>query len=920
MPTRKLIEVALPLEAINTASARENYIYKGNPSAIHKWWAQRPLAACRAVLFASLVDDPSSHLDRFPTEEAQQRERERLFGIIERLVKWENSNNEHVLREAREEILKHTNGNPPPVYDPFAGGGSIPLEAQRLGLAAHASDLNPVAVLINKALIEIPPKFANMPPVNPIDRNQIGAEWKGAAGLAADVRYYGKWMRDEAEKRIGHLYPKVTLPKEYGGGEATVIAWLWARTVTCPNPACRGQAPLIRSLALSTRPKSKVSAFPIVNRQSRMIHFDIRSGEPSVSGTITRKGGRCLICDQMITLDHIRSEGQDGQMGMRLIATVCEMKGRRIYVPASMEQEAKGINAPSSWNPEGQLNYHPRHLTPPLYGFDTYSKLFTYRQLAAMTTLHDLLRAVKEVIISDWDRMSESSAYGDKSEYINALVTYLEFSIDKFSLYSCAFVRWYPKEDRPLMLFDRQAISMIWDFPEGNPFNDIGGSILKSFEIVADAIPSVVGATRGHAFQKDASKPNFQGEAVICTDPPYYDNVPYADLSDFFYVWQRHSLKDVYPELFGTLLVPKAEEIVADLHRHGGRASAEDHFLIGIRKSFSVARTIQSPSYPMTVYYAFKQAEKDAEDDSVPSEVSTTSTGWETMLEGLLESRFAITGTWPIRTERLGRMRDMSSNALASSIVLVCRPRHADARPATRREFLNALKAELPQALRRLQQGNIAPVDLAQAAIGPGMAVFSRYSKVIESDGSSMRVRTALQIINQELDAVLAEQEGEFDGDTRWAIAWFDQYGVNEGPYGVAETLSKAKNTSVEGMVEAGIVVARSGKVRLLSRDELPADWDPGHDRRVTVWEVAQHLVHALDKRGEGGAAALLARLGGESEIAHDLAYRLYTTCERKGWAQEALAYNSLVVAWPEIRRLAAEAQRGGVVQGRMEI
>jgi putative DNA methylase len=941
MPTRKLIEVALPLEAINTASAREKSIRHGHPSTLHLWWARRPLAACRAVLFASLVDDPSSHPDRFPTEEAQQRERERLFGIIERLVKWENSNNEHVLREARDEILKHTNGNPPPVYDPFAGGGSIPLEAQRLGLEAHASDLNPVAVLINKALIEIPPRFANMPPVNPESRKQqiensreeLGnsavpspisyllspTSYKGAAGLAADVRYYGKWMRDEAEKRIGHLYPKVRLPKEYGGGEATVIAWLWARTVKCPNPACGAQMPLVRSFSLSTKKGKESWVEPVIEHGTPpRVRFTVKRGvgKPQ-EGTVGRRGARCLCCGTPVMLDHVRIEGRAGRMGAQMMAIVAEGKHGRIYLPPSEEQEQIAASAQPAWAPDTDLPEQALGFRVQNYGLTKHRELFTQRQLTALTTFSDLVGEARALVRAD---AANTGVVLDPAAYADAVATYLAFSISKIADRNSTIATWAPNREHARNTFTRQAISMTWDFAESNVFSESSGNFLGGITSIQFILEELTIANPGIVSQLSASNIKIEN-AVFSTDPPYYDNVPYADLSDFLYIWLRSSLLKVYPELLATMLVPKAEELVAEPFRHGGKEASEHFFEQGMSVVFNNIRKYCNSSFSATIYYAFKQTEDEVEDDDdTESSELRASTGWQTFLEGLVSAGWEVRGTWPIRTELNRRMRNFQSNALASSIVLVCRPRPEDARAATRREFLNALKAELPGALRRLQQGNIAPVDLAQAAIGPGMAVFSRYSKVVESDGSPMRVRTALQIINQELDAVLAEQEGEFDGDTRWAIAWFDQYGVNEGPYGVAETLSKAKNTSVEGMVEAGIVVARSGKVRLLSRDELPADWDPGRDRRVTVWEVAQHLVHALDKRGEGGAAALLAQLGGEGEIARDLAYRLYTTCERKGWAQEALAYNSLVVAWPEIRRLAAEAQRGGVVQGRMEI
>ncbi|OAN40578.1 hypothetical protein A6A03_04530 [Chloroflexus islandicus] len=1091
MPTRKLIEVALPLDAINKEAAREKSIRHGHPSTLHLWWARRPLAACRAVLFASLIDDPSSHPDQFPTEEDQQRERERLFGIIERLVKWENAHNEEILREAHNEILKHTNGYPPPVYDPFAGGGSIPLEAQRLGLEAHASDLNPVAVLINKALIELPPKFANLPPVSSEHQTSLAESlsslfslpsYRGAAGLAADVRYYGKWMRDEAERRIGYLYPKVKLPKDYGGGEATVIAWLWARTVKCPNPACGAQMPLVRSFELSKKKGKEHWVEPVIEfvntsgpaarapegewsaggspagdersagmggpaarapegewsaggspagdewsagmggpaarapegewsaggspagdewsaggspagdkwsagmggpaarapegewsaggspagdewsaggspagdkwsagmggpaarapegewsaggspagsttRASVRVRFTVRSGSGKPpAGTVGRRGARCLCCDTAVPLEYIRAEGRAGRMGAQMMAIVAEGRGGRIYLPPVAEHEQAALRAHPAWAPETDLPEQALGFRVQNYGFTKHRDLFTPRQLVALTTFSDLIGEARVMVQRDAAR---AGFIPDPAAYADAVATYLAFSVSKAADLASSQCHWQPNPQHLKIAptFARHALSMNWDYAEGNPFSDSSGNFWRQIELICEVLDELYMGPLGLVKQQDATQFEMVSTAkmVISTDPPYYDNVPYADLSDFFYVWLRHSLKDVYPELFGTLLAPKAEELVAEPFRHGGREAAQRFFEEGLRKVFDRIRSLHHPDYPLTVYYAFKQAEVETvgegngaladDDDEAPSASVIASTGWETMLQGLIQVGFTIVGTWPIRTERPGRLRETGSNALASSIVLVCRPRPAAARVATRREFLSALRAELPEALRRLQQGNIAPVDLAQAAIGPGMAVFSRYSKVIEADGSPMRVRTALQIINQELDAVLAAQEGEFDSATRWAIAWFEQYGLNEGPYGLAETLSKAKNTSVEGMGEAGIIVARSGKVRLLRRDELPADWESRRGQRMTIWEITQYLVYALEQRGENGAAALLAQLGGEGEIARDLAYRLYMTCERKGWAQEAQAYNSLVVAWPEIRRLAAGSMQNAM-------
>jgi putative DNA methylase len=917
VPRKKLIEVALPLEAINRESAREKSIRHGHPSTLHLWWARRPLAACRAVLFASLVDDPSSHPEQFPTEEKQECERQRLFRIIEELVKWDNSNNEAVLEAARAEIRRSTGDNPPPTWDPFCGGGSIPLEAQRLGLQAHGSDLNPVAVLITKALIEIPPKFAGRPPVNPEARAKIGHTdgWRGARGLAEDVRYYGRWMRNEAERRIGHLYPRIGLPQEHGGGDATVVAWLWARTVKCPNPACGAPMPLVRSFWLSTKAGNKAWIEPSVDHATGVTSFKTRTGngEPRES-TVNRLGATCLACAIPVPFGHVRAEGKAGRMGAQLMAIVAEGVRGRIYLPPTAKHEAMAAQPVPTRVPESDLPKQALGFRVQSYGLTHHRDLFTPRQLVTLTTFSDLVSEVREQVLKDSEAAGLSGEVVRLNDcgtgavaYADAVATYLAFAVDKMTTTNCSVCTWQTEPTRLVAAFGRQALSMVWDYAESNPFGEAAGDYklgIGSLTEVLDRLPPLLS---GRAMQRDANS-DAQGpkRPLICTDPPYYDNVPYADLSDFFYVWLRRSLSEIYPDVFSTLLVPKRKELVADQHRHGGREKAREFFEHGLMSAFARMRDAHNPDFPFCVFYAFKQAENVETDNESDTTSSIASTGWESMLEGLMKVGFAITGTWPLRTELSSGLRLVGRNSLASSIVLICRLRPAGAPSATRREFLSALKREMPDALQKLQHGNIAPVDLAQAAIGPGMAVFSRYSQILEADGRPMSVRTALTLINQMLDEVLAEQEGEFDTDTRWALAWFEQHAMEEGPYGVAETLSTAKNTAVGGLVEAGILTAKAGKVRLLRRDELTADWDPARDRRLTVWEVTQHLIRSLEQQGEAGAAALLRAVGPTGEVARDLAYRLYSLCERKKWAQEALAYNSLVIAWPEITRLAA--------------
>ncbi len=918
---KKLIEVALPLEAINRESAREKSIRHGHPSTLHLWWARRPLAACRAVLFASIVDDPSSHPEKFPTEDAQEKERQRLFRIIEELVKWENSNSERVLAAARGEIQNATGGNPPPVLDPFCGGGSIPLEAQRLGLEAHASDLNPVAVLITKALIEIPPKFAGRPPINPADRAKIGHGdgWRGAQGLAADVRYYGKWMRDEAEKRIGHLYPKVKLPREHGGSEATVIAWLWARTVKCPNPACGALMPLVRSFWLSTKKGKEAWVEPKVDKRAKTVAFDIKTGKGvAPEGTVNRRGAACPVCTASVPFDHVRTEGKAGRMSAQLMAIVAEGKSGRIYVPPTQDHESIAAEAEPTNVPETELPDQALGFRVQLYGMARHRDLFTPRQLLALTTFSDLVGEARERVLAharnaglpDDGKPLNDGATG-ATAYADAVAVYLAFAVARYTNACTTICTWNPGEKKEdiRFTFARQALPMTWDFAESNPFSASSGNLSDSVETwVYKVLQALVADVPGTVQQLDAQSIPGGDVWMIATDPPYYDNIGYADLSDFFYVWLRRSLSGIFPDLFSTLLVPKAEELVATPYRFDGdREKAEKFFEEGLARVFTRTRETQDPKYPLSLFYAFKQVGTDNEDDDDErGSAAIAWTGWETMLEGLLAAGFTITGTWPMRTERGGRSVGIGTNALASSIVLVCRPRARSAALATRREFVAGLKSELPGALKTLQRENIAPVDLAQASIGPGMGIFSHYAKVLEADGSPMKVRTALQLINQALDEFLTQQEGECDGDTRWALAWFEQFGMDEGPFGDAEILSKAKDTSVKGMEGAGLLRARSGKVRLLKREELPENWDPSAQPRLTVWEATQQLIRTLEKAGEDAAAVLVRRLGGLGEPVRDLAYRLYAICERKKWAEEARAYNGLVVAWPRLVELAA--------------
>lgn len=893
---KKLIEVALPLDAINAESAREKSIRHGHPSTLHLWWARRPLAACRAVLFASLVDDPGNDL---PEDEAK-REREKLFKLIEQLVKWENSNNETVLAAARDEIRKSTGGNPPPVLDPFAGGGSIPLEAQRLGLEAHASDLNPVAVLINKALIELPAKFRVHKPVNPDAQKGMKAEAAPKSALAEDVRWYGRWMRDEAYRRIGHLYPK-------GPNGETVIAWIWARTVRCPNPACGARMPLVRSFALSTKKGKEAWVEPSVDHAACTVRFEVRHGLGAPEGTRQRGASKCLICGNLASDEDVRQQAIKFGLGDVPLAIVCEGRSGRTYYPFPQDMVPNDVPEVDTSALQAQMPDNPRWFSPPSYGLSTYADLFTPRQLVALTTFSDLICEARALVLQD---------SGGDAAYADVIATYLAFGLSKASSRNCTLAIWESGMDRLAGAFGRQAVPMTWDYAETNPLAGAGGDIAGTVESVCEVLErlSLSHVKIGEVVQRDAAASMSQSPVVIATDPPYYDNVGYADLSDFFYVWLRRTLSTLYPDLFSTLLTPKAQELIATPSRfEGSKEKSRQFFEAGLGRAFLNMRAIENPAYPMTLYYAYKQAEGSNGDSA------TASTGWETMLQGLLDSGFSITGTWPVRSELTSALKKIA-NALASSIVLVCRPRPEHAPLATRKEFIRALQTELPKALNLLIKGTvsaspIAPVDLAQSAIGPGMAIFSGYSQVLEASGEAMRVRTALELINQEIDRYFSEQEGEQDGPTRFCLAWYRTHGTGEGKYGEAETLSKATVVDVAALARQGLLNAAAGKVRLKPAIAYPDEpWDPATAHPLTTWEATHRLVRALTGSGGAKAAApIVRRLGGKAEEARALAYLLYTEADKRGWTEEALGYNNLVAEWPAI--LAAVAETSGPEQ-----
>ena len=925
---RKLIEIDLPLDAINAESAREKSIRHGHPSTLHLWWARRPLAACRAVIFASMVDDPIDCADEFPTEAAQRTERERLHEIIRRLVKWEHTDESKpvarkLLAEARREIawsvarsrgeaapdepakvLRYLHDHAKPIYDPFAGGGSIPLEAQRLGMRAVASDLNPVAVLINKALLEIPPKFSGQPPVNP-DADPMGmtvgkgkqkhrVSWRGAAGLADDIRYYGRWMREEAFKRIGRLYPKAKLPD---GSVATVIAWLWARTVPCPNPACRIDMPLMATFQLSKKKGNEHWTKPVIDREKNSVSFVIQNhnGDVPASGTVNRNGATCLACGNAVKLPYVREQGRTGNIGEVMTAMVAEGDRKRLFLSPTAEHVAAALAGEPAWRPSGSLPERARSISVQIYGFTEWHALFTERQLTALTTFSDLLPEVRSLMLE----------HGASAEYADAICTYLALAVGRTANSGCSFTRWHNSGEKVEGVFSRQGIGMVWDFAEANIFSTSTQNWMGQIEWIAEAVEHLsVDVNGGEAHQADASTTiHAQNGPVIVTDPPYYDNIHYADSSDFFYVWLRPLLRDTYPDLFAGILTPKNEEMVANRFRF---ENYSQQFEDQLSKTLRLIRERCSAEFPSSIFYAYKQQEEER--------AGRASTGWETMLSAVVSAGFQIIGTWPMRTELGNRPNSMGANALASSVVLVCRPRPADAPIATRRHFIDALNQELPQALDQLtRRGHIAPTDLAQAAIGPGMQIYSRYRRVETISGEPVPVREALAAINRAIADYDERQEGDLDTESRFCLNWLKQHGYGEGQYGEAETLARAKNVAIGKLQNLdGLLTAEGGRVKLRPIDEYGED-RPRSLGDMTAWEgccrMAYHL-NGEDGGGINGAAQVAQVMDGRVESVERLARILYNHYDRKGDSQNAVLFNNLVTAWPDIRtRMQVPAQ-----------
>lgn len=952
-PRKKLIEVSIPLEAINVASEREKDIKVGKHTSMHQWFAPRPIVTCRAVLFAQLVDDPSAWPERFPTEELQASERRRLHRVIESILSWDAANDEGLLSAARWEIarsiawglnqeppaksdrqaiLDYLQANAPPVYDPFSGGGSIPLEAQRLGLRSFGSDLNPIAVLIGKSLIEIPPRFAGWRPVNPKAREEekFGQlrNWRGAEGLADDVRHYGQWIRDEVERRVGRFFPKAALPD---GTEATVIAWIWARTVRSPDPSANGaMVPLAGSFILASKEKRKAWIEPIIDPKSDDgWRLEVKTGDLDATresklklGTKSSKGEAfvCILTGANIEREYIQIEGKAGRIGQRLMAIVAEGNRRRTYLSPTDEHEAIANSANSDAIEEAKSTY----LAVPTptramitggvcsaYGLSTYGSLFTTRQLLSLILLTDLVGEAREIARADAllagvhdDNTPLHAGGGGATAYADAVATYLAFAVDKNAQTLNSLVRWFPTGEKAQPSFEGQNMPMRWDFAEANVLASSTGSIWNCVKYVSLTLEKWGGKTPGSVNSRAAQSIDEIEKFVICTDPPYYDNIAYSVLSNFFYVWLRKMLGPVWPDLFRRLTVQTDQELVATAYLHGGKAGAEEYFMTGMQAALNGMRRASIAECPIAIFYAFKQTEIAKE--------GITSAGWATFLQAIIDSGMYVDGTWPARTEHTSKMISQGgANLLASSIILVCRKRNASAEIVTRAEFVKALKREMPEAIEDIRAAGVGPVDMQQSVIGPGMGVFSRYAKVLEDDDSAMPVKTALSLINRVWEEIDQELDAAFDAETQVALAWFATFGFDARASGELITLANAKNIGTNALFDSGVFKDLKGKTALTPREELPKGWTPATDKSLTVWECVQHTARVLNAEDGGGAAAgrLVAEMGPKAAEARALAYRLFEISTQKGWAAEALIYNELAQEWPKLEDLASSAR-----------
>ncbi len=872
---RKLIEVApfLPLDAISVAAKADKDKKTGTIKNVHKWFAPMPTPALRALIFSAVVDAPDD-----------DKEREGLLELVKRLVPADGNPPDAVtLDEAKAAIRKSTGGDLPTIFDPFCGGGSTLIEAQRLGLPAEGSDLNPVPVLITRTLTQLIPSVSGRAPLVG-DPTQFGGISGGPlTGLLADVQHYAERVRERVWNEVGHLYPS-------GPNGETIIAWLWARTTVCPNPACGATMPLVTSTWISKR-KNDTRGL-VASPTGTGVEFSIAAAPSPASGTVVRTGATCLNCGTTTPLGTIRDQAGREGLGTQLLCLAVDGASGRAYlapdtttVPHSTASGDLDVDLP-----ERALGFRVQ-----AYGMRTQADIYTTRQLAMLDAFAEAIADVPEQAVAD----------GGDATYAATVASILGLALGKLAQSNSTQVRWNVRStgsSKAEPAFGRHAMPMVWDFTETNPFGGSVGDWLGQVNSVTGGIRSLPLGDPSSVRRADARSTalELRKPVVIVTDPPYFDQIGYADLSDYFYVWHRKALRKVHPDLYATIVTPKDPELIATPYRHdGSKEDAAEYFVNGFTDTFRSLKSALLPQHPILIVYAHQQEEK--------SSLGTASTGWDAMLEAVLDAGLVIEGTLPVHGSYKAKLISIGTNSLASYIVMVCRPRTGNANPGSIADLRAALRTRLPDAAKALLGSGESMVDIRQAAIGPGMEVFSQFSEIF--DGTDpITVRRALTIINEELGRILDEHLGEVDDETRWASQWYADHEFEVGEFDEGRKLANTYGLGMDGLVEAGIIESRRGKVRLLKRSELPTGWTG--DSRTPVWEACQHLVKALTdgpSAGERAAAELLAALGPLASGSRELAQYLTNLAIENGWTDDAIAYDSLVKSWPRIEQLSAD-------------
>ena len=898
---KKLIEVAMPLNSINKACDYEKKPGIGpHPRGIHHWWARRPHTAARAFLFAQLIDDPISRPEDFKTEEDQKQERKRLMSIIEKLSEWKSNNNDKFFFEIRSELKKSIGNDFPIILDPFSGGCTIPLEGKRMGLEVHGSDLSAVSTILGKSMIEINELFQNMPPLNP--NGNLKNHYRGFEGLAEDFKYYGFEVIKNCKQKLKSNYETENI-KDNRYKNSDIVAWIWTNTVASPDPSLNGlHVPLVKSFDLVTSRGNRVWIKPLVqgDRYSFRVLSELDGCKyEKIEGTIGRHGGRCIVSGSAITLDYIRNEGKKGLLSQKLMAVCVKGKGRKNYFSPPLNYEKniflnskiEYINCP--------IEHWPGSTNCVVYGRTKFQDLFSSRQLNSLIQFSLEIKKIEKQIFNEIKNKLELYTKEKKinldlvsKEYLKLIMTFLAFTLSRALDFNNMHCRWSASNEKIMQLFARGAIPMCWDFGEANLFEDVVGGFPKIIDYQAKCIETLfVNNGKGRIIQSDAREAVIPKNSILNTDPPYYDNIPYSNLADFFHVWLKKTIGHLYPDELSTLSSPKETELVANQFRFGGKELADKTFLDGMTFVINRYTNFCNKDYPLVIYYAFKQSEIENHGIFSP--------GWDSFLTALISTGLQVVQTWPARTESSTRIRALGYNALATSVIVVCRKRDNVTKTISKHEFIRQLKTELPRAISDLKAANISPADIPQSSIGPGIGIFSRYQAVLENDDSHMSVKTALQLINREL----GDEEGEYDSETSFAITWFEQNGFNVGDFGSANNIANAKGISVNTLVHSGVAQSSGGKFSLLDRESLEDDWDPTTDKNLTIWECCQYLIKTMENKGEFETAKLIKQMGSRrADSAKELAYTLYDIAANKRKdANEATAYNGLIAVWSEL-------------------